>query len=205
MQTGRVVLLNGAPRAGKSSVACALQAQADSPWMNLGIDAILRHVTPAKMQPGIGLRPGGERKDLEDFVGRSYLALYKSIAAHANLGFNVIADVGHHDSYVNLNGNWALCLRELQDIEVMIVGVFCPLDDILERRLHSEGPYLTQCADGEIPKPILLWQEEVHKPGIYDLEIDTARKSPDECAKLILSELLKNRNFGARKMIIAAY
>ena len=37
--TGRIVLLNGAPRAGKSSIARALQARGD--WLALGVDAMM--------------------------------------------------------------------------------------------------------------------------------------------------------------------
>ena len=97
--TGQIVILNGAPRSGKSSIARAIQARADVPWMNLGVDVYVRDITPLRYRPGLGLRPGGERSDLEPFVVASYLALYDSIAAHSRLGLNVVADVGHHDAY----------------------------------------------------------------------------------------------------------
>jgi chloramphenicol 3-O phosphotransferase len=29
---------------------------------------------------------------------------------------------------------------------------------------------------------VLRWQREVHKPGVYDLEVDTSQLSPGECA-----------------------
>ena len=63
---GQIVVLNGAPRSGKSSIAAAIQATFDGVWMNLGVDVFARHVTPPRCQPGIGLRPGGERPDLEE-------------------------------------------------------------------------------------------------------------------------------------------
>ena len=31
---------------------------ADGPWMNLGVDVFVRHVTPERYRPGMGLRPG---------------------------------------------------------------------------------------------------------------------------------------------------
>ena len=40
-----------------------------------------------------------------------------------------------------------------------------------------------------IPPPIRLWQEEVHKPGIYDLEVDTSLLSPQDCADEIRNRL----------------
>jgi chloramphenicol 3-O phosphotransferase len=36
---------------------------------------------------------------------------------------------------------------------------------------------------------VLLWQSEVHKPGVYDLEIDTSISSPVDCATVIARAL----------------
>ena len=38
---GRIVILNGAPRAGKSSIAAVVQETFDGVWMNLGVDAFM--------------------------------------------------------------------------------------------------------------------------------------------------------------------
>src|SRR5919108_5045783 len=97
--TGKIVVLNGAPRSGKSSIVAVIQETFDGPWMNLGVDVHARHITPERYRPGIGLRPGGERPDLELLVPVFYAALYESVAAHSRLGLNAVVDVGHHDSY----------------------------------------------------------------------------------------------------------
>jgi len=76
---GQIVVLNGVPRSGKSSIAAAIQASFDGVWMNLGVDVFAREVTPPRYRPGIGLRPGGERPDLEEVVPVFYAALYESI------------------------------------------------------------------------------------------------------------------------------
>ncbi len=44
-------------------------------------------------------------------------------------------------------------------------------------------------ADGSIPDPVKRWQEAVHIPGIYDLEVDTSLLSPEQCAALIRERL----------------
>lgn len=59
------MVLNGAPRSGKSSIATAIRDGFDGPWMNLGVDVFARSMTPERFRPGIGLRPDGERPDLE--------------------------------------------------------------------------------------------------------------------------------------------
>ena len=61
---GHGVVLNRPPRSGKSSIVRAIQNTFDGVWMNLGVDGF-KQMTPELLQPGIGLRPGGERPDLE--------------------------------------------------------------------------------------------------------------------------------------------
>src|SRR5918994_2901769 len=164
---GWVVILNGAPRSGKTTLARAVQGAAPGPWLNLGVDAVMR-ATPARWWPGIGLRPGGERPDLEPLVETLYLTLYESAAAHARRGVDVVVDAGHHDAYSAPRAILAQCARLLAGLPVLVVGVRCPLEEILRRRAASEpGSYAT---DGD---PVRRWQEAVHDPGVYDLEIDT--------------------------------
>ena len=92
------MILNGPPRSGKTSIARALQARGTGPWVNLGVDTSISQL-PETLRPGIGLRPGGERPELEELVFMLYAALWESIAAHARLGLNVVVDVGLHESY----------------------------------------------------------------------------------------------------------
>jgi chloramphenicol 3-O phosphotransferase len=54
---GQIVILNGPPRSGKSSIATVIQEPFDGVWMNLGVDRF-KQMTPDRFQPGIGLRPG---------------------------------------------------------------------------------------------------------------------------------------------------
>ena len=180
---GQIVILNGVPRSGKSAIAAAIQDRFDGPWMNLGVEAFVRHVTPKRFQPGIGLRPGGERPDLEDFVFRSYLALYDSIAAHSRLGLNVVADVGHHGSFVTRGNMLPACAARLIGLPVLVVGVRCPIEVVMERRRLSLAAGSPHYAIDEAL--VRRWQDEVHKPGIYDVEVDTSLLSPEACAELI--------------------
>ncbi len=186
---GQIIILNGAPRSGKSSIVDAIQADFEGVWVNLGVDAYVRHITPARYRPGIGLRPGGERSDLEPLVPRFYAALYASIAAHSRLGLNVVAEFGHHDAYSQPLGILADCARLLAGLPVLFVGVRCPLEVVMQRRL-TEGPerqdtYVKVEAGMPVPAPVIAWQEQVHRLGIYDLEVDTSVKSPETCAEEI--------------------
>lgn len=185
-EAGFVVVLNGAPRSGKSSIVEAIQETFEGPWMNLGVDVYVRHVTPRKYRPGIGLRPGGERPDLEPLLPAMFAALYDSAAAHSRQGLNVVMDVGHHDAYSVPLHILTGCAARLAGLPAYLVGVRCPLETILERRrLSPVGEYVRAAPDDPIPLPVLRWQNAAHDPGIYDLELDTALLSPAECAESI--------------------
>lgn len=190
---GQIVILNGAPRSGKSSIIAALQENAEGIWTNLGVDAYNAFVTPPQYRPGIGLRPGGERPDLEPIVGALYAALYESIAAHSRLGLNVVADVGHHDDYSQPLRTLADGARRLAGLPVLFVGVRCPIEVIMQRRnpgqVDRADMYLTGTPGDPVPLPVRRWQVEVHRPGIYDLEVDTSRQTPVECATAIRDRL----------------
>src|SRR5687768_13760715 len=129
VEPGRIVVLNGAPRSGKSSIVAAIQAEVDGTWMNLGVDLSMA-ATPARYLPGIGLRPGGERPDLEPFVSTAYAALYASVVAHSRLGLDVVADVGHHDAYSTPLGILPRVAAQLVELPAFFVGVRCPVDVI---------------------------------------------------------------------------
>lgn len=177
---GQIVVLNGAPRSGKSSIVAAIQETFDGPWMNLGVD-VARAMTPPRYQPGIGLRPGEPAHRAAPLVPTLYAALYESIAAHSRAGLNVAVDVGHHDTAV-----LADCARRIVALPVLVVGVRCPLDVIMERRNASAPSSYATAAPGQpVPPPVLRWDRDVHVPGIYDLEVDTSVLTPERCAEAI--------------------
>ena len=178
--SGQIVVLNGAPRSGKSSIAASIQERFDGLWMTLGVD-VARAMTPPRYQPGIGLRPGEGAHQATRVVPVLFAALYDSVAAHSRLGLNVVVDVGHHDV-----GILSDCARRLAGLPVLFVGVRCSTEIIMERRNASEaGRYVTASAGEPIPLPVLRWQQEVHAHGVYDLAVDTSLASPEQCADAI--------------------
>ncbi|MCA0003463.1 MULTISPECIES: chloramphenicol phosphotransferase CPT family protein [unclassified Mesorhizobium] len=192
-EPGQIIILNGAPRSGKSSIVQAVQESFEGPWMNLGVDTY-EQVTPLRCRPGIGLRPGGERPDIEGLVPRFYAALYESIAAHSRVGLNVVADLGHHDSYSRPLDCLVDCAQRLAGLPVLFVGVRCPIEIIMQRRADSPAGrgYVTGSPDDPVPLAVRLWQEEVHRPGVYDLEVDTSLLTPAQCADAIRGRLRQN-------------
>jgi chloramphenicol 3-O phosphotransferase len=198
VEPGTIVVLNGTPRSGKSSLAEALQASAGAgtgvgldagaSWLNLGVDAMAR-VTPARLSPGIGLRPGGERPDLEGAVVALFDALYAAVVGWSRSGLQVVVDVGHHDDYAQPLGILPRVARELGALPAYFVGVRCPVEVVMARRDAGGGDYVTSEPDGTVPDVVRRWERAVHDPGIYDLEVDTSTSSPEAGAAAILRRL----------------
>ena len=154
--------------------------------MNLGLDHF-KAMTPERFQPGIGLRPGGERPDLEPLVRTLYLGMYEAMAAHSRLGIDVVADVGHHDGYSQPRGILPACARVLRGLPALFVGVRCRIEVIMARRQATWRA--SYADDGSVPRPVRLFQELTHVPGVYDLEVDTSEASPEACAAAIRRRL----------------
>jgi chloramphenicol 3-O phosphotransferase len=183
---GQIIILNGTPRSGKSSIVDVIQDTFDGVWMNLGVGRFMQ-MTPARYLPGMGLRPGGERQDIETPVPILYRALYESIA-HSRVGLNVVVADVHHDAYAVPRGILPDCARWLSGLPVLFVGVRCPIETIMERR-RTTGWETGTPADAPVPRSVHLWQTEVHIPGTYDLEDDTTDLSPEACAAAISQHL----------------
>jgi chloramphenicol 3-O phosphotransferase len=162
----------------------AVQELFDGVWINLGVDAA-RAPTPARLQPGIGLRPGEPGHPAAPYVPILYAALYESVAAHSRLGLNVAVDVGHYESEILAAG-----AERLEGLPVLFVGVHCPLETIMERRRAAGAErYAIAAEDEPVPAPVQRWQHEVHGEWAYDLEVDTSRLSASECAAAVAERL----------------
>ncbi|MGI9602204.1 MAG: phosphotransferase-like protein [Acidimicrobiales bacterium] len=186
---GWVVVLNGAPRSGKSSLAVALAAQGGPTWTIRGVDSVLA-ATPSDLLPAMGLRPGGERPDLEPLVLDQVGELFDHVATDSRSGLDVAVDIGLHDHYSRPLGLWALAADRLGDVPVMVVGVRCPLPELMRRRnLDRSGTYQGSTHGDPVPEVVERWDRAVHDPGIYDIEIDTSTTAPKVGAARILRRL----------------
>ncbi|MEZ4863869.1 MAG: AAA family ATPase [Caldilineaceae bacterium] len=157
---GRIIFLNGTACAGKTTIAHALQATLDEPYLHLSADHIL------------GMLPQRYRNVANP---ENYRAIYKAIsgmhhcvATLAAAGNNVIVDT----VLVN-SDNLAECVFLLAHFRVTFVGVFCPLEE-LERRERERGEQLAGMARSQF--------QQVHMHQIYDLEVDTSVASAQAIA-----------------------
>jgi chloramphenicol 3-O phosphotransferase len=186
---GRVVILNGAPRSGKSSLARAIQESVPGTWLNTGVDSFMA-AQPPTLMPGIGLRPGGERPDLEPAVAKLYNVLFATIRLQAEAGFDIVADLGMHEDYSVPLGILDRAATTLGPLGALLIGIDCDLDEIMRRR--NADPRGGFYATGEAaPPPVLRWQDAVHHGKTYDLRLDMGRLTPEMGARQV-AELLAN-------------
>lgn len=185
--TGRIVILNGAPRSGKSSLAKAIQAHVPGRWINWGVDAF-NATLPEALMPGIGLRPGGERPDLEPAVETLYGACFAHMARLARCGFDVVADLGMHTDYARPLDPMLVLARELDGLPFVLVGVDCDLDTIMARRnADPQGGFYA--AGPDIPAPVRRWQDAVHRGKTYDMRLDMGILAPEAGAARVAALL----------------
>ncbi|GLS34092.1 chloramphenicol 3-O phosphotransferase [Mesorhizobium albiziae] len=176
--TARIVLLNGAGSAGKTSIARALQAITASPFLHVQMDTFMDMLPETHHA-----HPDGFTYETADEAGRRVTivktgpvgetvlrGMRHAVAAMAGQGNNLIVDdvlLGDEKrEYADL----------LSPFVFHRVGLFAPLE-ILEAREHRRR-------DRSIG--LARWQYGlVHKDMAYDLEVDTGGASPMECAALI--------------------
>jgi chloramphenicol 3-O phosphotransferase len=177
----KIVLLNGVGSAGKSSIARALQTITTEPFLHVQMDAFLDmlpealqnhadgfsfETVPEDGKPSVVIRSGP--------VGaRTMRGMRHAIAAMAGQGNNLIVDD------VIFNEEMAEYRALLSGFDLHLVGVTAPLE-VLEAR---------EAARGDRMPGLARWQyRRVHKGMNYDLEVDSSRLTPLECARRIQQE-----------------
>jgi chloramphenicol 3-O phosphotransferase len=178
--SGRVVLLHGTSSSGKTTVARAVQALSDEPWLRLGIDAFWSAIDERWMEHGPRASEGflwlEDARIVPGPVGRQLAAGMRSaIAACARRGNDVLVDD------VFIDPRWLDGWRaELDGLDWLLVGVRAPLP-VLEERERLRGNRIAGEARAQI--------DVIHRGIEYDLTLDTDTQSPEECAREILAAL----------------
>ena len=180
MEHSRIVVLNGAPSSGKTTISSAFRDERASLgdfWLVTGIDDYLAKL-PTEWRSAGG-RSGpyaadgvrfeaveGEVRVNVGSVGRLLLRAYQaSVAAASRAGLNVMVDevVVDRTSWQD----WGIALAGL---DVVWVGIRCSAD-VAEERNRARG-------DERYAGLATALTVTVHQDAIYDFEIDTTALTP---------------------------
>lgn len=189
-RAGRVLLLNGASSAGKSSLASALQetlAAAGQCWAVFSWDDFVPRL-PTRWHGGpdeVGdfaadgcsytLRDDGPDRAALLEVGevgfRMVRGYHRAIAAVARAGNDVIVE-----EVMITAREWDDWTQALSGLPVVWVGVRCDTD-VVVRREHDRGDRYPGLARGT--------SLAVHRYATYDLEVNTTRTPTNELAEAL--------------------
>lgn len=162
---GKILLVNGASSAGKSTLCRGLQERLDLPFWHYSID----HLAGAGILPWTRIRSG-------EFP---WSGLRESFFAGFHASLPALAAAGNHllVEHIVESDAWMRRLVELlAPFDVFFVGVHCPLDE-LERRERARGDRPVGDARRDF--------ETCHTFGAYDFEIDATAPLDDNVAAVI--------------------
>ena len=111
----------------------------------------------------------------------SFAAMYAAARSFSESGVGVVVDVGHHDAYSQPLNILPHSAQQLAGLPLLFVGIRCPADVLVARRRGTWGDE----PSAEAFERVQRWEEAVHRPGIYDVEVDTSVMSAEQCADKI--------------------
>jgi chloramphenicol 3-O phosphotransferase len=165
---GRIILLHGASSSGTSTLARAIQAQLDEPFLHLSSDHMVGVLPTRREDSGpfawwTGMRPP------------FFHGFHRCIPAFAVTGNDLVVE------HVIELPAWRDELAELlRGLDVFLVGVHCDLDEI-DRRERARGD--RRVGEGRSH----VEHDGIHTFGPYDFEIDTTDADPTTLAADVIA------------------
>ena len=172
-EPGKIILINGASSAGKSTLARLLQQKLHEPFLHWSFD----HLRESNALPMARIRNG----ELDWALMRPAVfdGFHRCLPAFARAGNNLIVD------HIIEQGQWMAGLVELlAPFDVFFVGVHCPLPE-LERRERHRGDRRIGDARTDF--------HSMHRRTEYDLHIDATQPTEDNVARLIAAWQSRSR------------
>jgi chloramphenicol 3-O phosphotransferase len=173
----QVIVLNGGSSSGKSALARCLQAVLPDPWLTFGIDTLIRGMPTAMTSSKAGIEIS---RDGVTVAGPGFHALQDAwmagVAAMAHAGGRIIVDEVFLDGAASQQ-RWR---KVLTGLGVLWVGVRCDSGVAAGREVAR--------AD-RVPGMARAQAAIVHEGVSYDLEVDTTRAEPIECARTVAAHV----------------
>jgi chloramphenicol 3-O phosphotransferase len=163
---GRVILLNGPPSCGKTTLARAMLPLLGGPWFHRSLDDFRA-----------GYLERYWREDDGSLFARVLVGYLGALRAMALAGNNVVAEA------VVTPDRTQLYADAFKGLPVVLVGVTCALTTAVERE-HTRRDRL----GGPLVLPADAFAA-VHAGFDYDVEVDTTTGTPQTLASAVVNEL----------------
>jgi chloramphenicol 3-O phosphotransferase len=163
---GKIILLNGASSAGKSTLCRAIQAQIDEPFLQFSLDFFMfgDRVLPSRRDEAGAFSWPELRPKLFD-------GYFHCLPALARAGNNLVIDY-----IIETRDQLDTLVQCIGHLDVFFVGVHCPLPE-LERRERLRGDRGVGDARRDF--------ETVHTFSTYDLDVDSSRPAGDVARQIM--------------------
>lgn len=182
MENGLIVFLNGTSSSGKTSISKELLKISNHDFLYLSVDDFAKGITHSfvEMFPKFNEEIEENQNKANEILTNPLVNLYyATIKYFALTGKRVIVDSVIESKY------WMNeCLELMKGLNVVFVGVQCPLDE-LERRELARGDRNSGLAKSQYDK--------VHSHGDYDMTVNTFDSSIHDCAMEILTFINSNK------------
>lgn len=165
-QSGKIIVLNGASSAGKSTPARAVQAEIDEPFLCFSLDFFFfrDEVLPRRFSEGGAF--AWEQMRPQIFEG-----YFRCLPALLSAGNNLVVDY-----IIESQQQWDRLSELLRPFDLFLVGVHCPLEE-LERRERARGDRRA----GDAARDLL----SVHTFTSYDLEVDSRQPVAENAHQIV--------------------
>ncbi|MGC4047736.1 MAG: hypothetical protein QM758_28415 [Armatimonas sp.] len=162
MSTAKIILINGASSAGKSTLCRTLQVHLPEPFWHFSID----HIRDAGILPSTRIRSG--EFPWKDLRPAFFEGFYRCLTALASAGNNLLVE------HIYETPEQVARLHEaIAPFDVFTVGIHCPPEE-LERRELARGDRPI----GDAIRDYVI----CHTFGGYDVEVDSTHPAEDNAA-----------------------
>lgn len=176
MAVGKIVFINGTSSSGKTSIVHALQARLEEPYLEAGIDKFIWMLPERYLERPLWDDVLGMANKAGDVGHALAHGMHHAIAVLSRHGVNVLAD------HVLVEPSWVQeCIELFADLQAYLIGVQCPLEVLEQRERSRKNRTLGQAR---------LQYPFIHKYVVYDLEVDSSKSTPEECAQAIIQRML---------------
>ena len=179
-EPGKIILINGASSAGKSTLARSLQQKLLEPFLHWSFD----HLRESNALPMARIR--NAELDWARMRPGVFDGFHRSVSAFVKAGNNLIVDhIIEHEQWL------ADLLRLLAPFDVFFVGVHCPLPELEHRERHRGDRRI-----GEARTDF----HAVHRFTEYDFAIDATQPNEGNVAGLITAWQARSRPTAFERM-----